>query len=195
MTGAVLPGRAGKMAHSLAASASAIGLDEAETGLLQRAFALAMQPRLDALTDDHHPAYLHPARSALILTGDVGAVDVIVLVVTCLHESRDAACRLPGPALAEAFGASMLDTLDTIPRPGDERLVERLVALGPGLSLAALAEQLDHLRHLHMREDLMGIWADVHAEVMSAWLPFSQRIHPRLATRYAHWVRTFVRRI
>jgi len=183
------------MARSLDAAALGIGIEVADAEVLRRAFTVAMQPRLEALTDDHHPAYLHPARSALILTGDVGAVDVIVLVMACLHESRDAALKVPGPVLAEAFGASILGTLDSIPRPGDERLVERLVALGPGLSLATLAEQLDHLRHLHMREDLMGVWADVHAEVMGAWLPFSQRVHPRLATRYAHWARTFVRRI
>ena len=183
------------MARSLDAAAQGIGIEVVEAEVLRRAFTLAMQPRLEVITNDHHPAYLHPARSALILTGDVGAVDVIVLVMACLHESRDAAFKVPGPVLTEAFGASVLGTLDSIPRPGDERLVERLVALGPGLSLAALAEQLDHLRHLHMREDLMGVWADVHAEVMGAWLPFSQRVHPRLATRYAHWARTFVRRI
>ena len=195
MTSNGLQGRAAEMARSLEAAVRGTGHDDAEVAVVQKVFTIAMQPRLASLSDDHHPAYLHPARSVLILTGDVGAVDVIVLVVACVHESRDGSLRAPGPILAETLGPSILTTLDSIPRPGDERLVERLVTLGPGLALAALAEQLDHLRHMHMREDLMSVWGEVHAEVVGAWLPFSQRVHPRLATRFAHWARTFVRRI
>lgn len=190
-----LEGRAADMARSLDVAARGSGLDEAEGAWLQRAHALAMEPRIERLSDDHHPAYLHPGRSPLILLGDVGAVDVVVLVIACVHESTDEDLRVPRADLAESLGASVLGALDSIPVPGDERLIERLITLGPGTALVALAERLDHLRHLHLREDLMDTWADMHAEVLGAWLPFSQRTHPKLATRYAHWARTFVKRI
>lgn len=183
------------MARSLASTARSHGLAEDEVSALAGAHALAMAPRVDVLDDDHHPAYLHPGRSALILLRDVGRVDVSVLVVAALHESLDAHLRVGAEELEEQVGPAASEALASIPRPGDERLVERLLALGPGLSLAALAERLDHLRHLHVRADLVDLWPDSHQEVMEAWLPFAHRVHPKLAVRYAHWARTFVKRI
>lgn len=191
----VLEGRAGQMARSLATTARSHGLGEDEVGALVRAHVLAMTPRVEVLDDDHHPAYLHPGRSALILLRDVGRVDVSVLVVAALHESLDAHLRVGPEEIEERVGSAALEALASIPRPGDERLVERLLGLGPGLSLAAVAERLDHLRHLHVRDDLMDVWADSYDEVLEAWLPFARRVHPKLAVRYAHWARTFVKRI
>lgn len=183
------------MARSLATAARGIGASEEELAALGRGFALAMRPRLEALDDDHHPAYLHPGRSALILLRDVGSVDVSVLVVASLHESLDDELRVPDEMVASELGQAALQAIQTIPLPGDERLVERLLTLGPALSMAALVERLDHLRHLHLREDLMDLWADTYDEVMEAWLPFARRVHPKLTARYAHWARTFVKRI
>lgn len=183
------------MASSLAAAARRQGSSEADVAALAKAFALAMGPRIESLHDDHHPAYLHPGRSCLILLRDVGPVDVSVLVVACLHESVDAGLRVSAEAVEAGLGSAAQRARETIPLPGDQQLVERLLTLGPGLSLAALAERLDHLRHLHVREDLIDTWADVHAEVLEAWLPFARRLNEKLATRYAHWARTFVKRI
>ena len=189
------PDRASQMARSVLLAARSRGLDEAELEAVGRALDLAMRPRLDALDDDHHPAFLHPGRNALVLLRDVGTVDVSVLMVAALHESRDGHLRVPVDQVEGEFGAAALRALESIPLPGDERLVERLLTLGPGLSLAALAERLDHLRHLHLRDDLMDEWAACHLEVVEAWLPFARRVHPRLTTRYAHWARTFAKRI
>jgi hypothetical protein len=191
----VTPSRDRQMARSLAAAARSRGASEEDLPALGLAFTLAMRPRLKALDDDHHPAYLHPGRSPLILLRDVGAVDVSVLMVASLHESLDDHLRASAESVESELGGAALRAVESIPRPGDERLVERLLTLGPGLSLAALAERLDHLRHLHVREDLMHLWADTHDEVLEAWLPFARRAHPRLATRYAHWARMFVKRI
>ena len=190
-----LEGRAAQMARSLAGALRSQGADEAEEAALARAFGVAMAPRSERLEDDHHPAYLHPGRSPLVLLHDVGSVDVSVLVVATLHESVDDHVRLPDVEMERAAGPSAAEAVASLPRPGDERLVERLLGLGPGLSLAVLAEWLDHLRHLHLREDLVDRWAESHEEVVEAWLPFARRIHPRLAVRYAHWARTFARRI
>lgn len=190
-----LPDRAAQMRRSLSTAAVADGASDEEAHALARAFGLAMEPRLEALDDDHHPAYLHPGRAPLILIRDVGAVDVSVLVVAALHESMDARLRVPPAEIEDRVGPAALGAVDSIPLPGDERLVERLLTLGPGLALAALAERLDHLRHLHLRDDLSDHWADAFDETVAAWLPFAQRLHPKLATRYGHWARTFARRI
>ena len=183
------------MTASLAAAVRRVGLSDVEVEAVGRAHALAMEPRIAKLDDDHHPAYLHPGRSALILLQDVGRVDAAVLTVAVLHESIDSALRIPAERVREQLGEVAVNVLEGIPRPGDDRLIETLVTLGPGVGLAALAERLDHIRHLHMREDLMDSWADAYGEVLVAWLPFAQRSHPRLATRYEHWARTFVKRI
>ena len=183
------------MARSLARAAATDGLDEDEVRVLTKAFVLAMGPRVEALEDDHHPAYLHPGRGPLILLQDVGDVDVSVLVAAALHESQDHHLEVAASEVEEAMGAATLTVVQSIPRPGDERLVERLLTLGSGLALAALAERLDHIRHLHLRDDLVGEWAPTYSEVLAAWLPFAERTHPQLARRYAHWARTFVKRI
>ena len=184
------------MVASVGKAARSVGLPAVDVEAVDRVHELAMQPRVELLADDHHPAYLHPGRTALILLQDVGAVNVSAVILGLLHESADVKLRPAATQIAEALGGeASVSGLAAIPRPGDERLVERLVALGPGSALAALAERLDHLRHLHMRPDLIDTWADTHAEVTSAWLPFAQRTHRKLAVRYAHWGRTFVKRI
>jgi hypothetical protein len=74
-------------------------------------------------------------------------------------------------------------------------MLERLVGLDDGLGLAVLAERLDHLRHLHLRPDLRGCWGRRHEEVSAVWLPFANRTHAGLGRRFAHWERTFARRL
>jgi hypothetical protein len=184
------------MVASVARAARSVGLSAADVKAVDQVHELAMRRRVELLEDDHHPAYLHPGRTALILLQDVGAVDASVLILGLLHESTDSKLRPAATEVVDALGGeASLHALAAIPKPGDERLVERLIVLGPGSALAALAERLDHLRHLHMRQDLIDTWADTHAEVTAAWLPFAQRTHPKLAVRYAHWSRTFVKRI
>lgn len=187
--------RADQMSGSVSAAAKSAGLDEPSAAAVDTVLELSMRTRLARLEDDHHPAYLHPGRSALILLRDVGGVDSSVLALAMLHESQDDALRPDRDEVRESLGSAMMSALDALPLPGDEDLVERLVGLGPEASLAVLAERLDHLRHLHLRDDLTNGWAETHREVEEAWLPFSQRVHARLATRFGHWHRVFGRRI
>lgn len=187
--------RADQMTASVVATARGVGIDDASLSALERVLGLAMVSRVAQIDDDHHPAYLHPGRSALILLHDVGRVDASVLALAMLHESSDTTLRPSRKSVGEVLGAGTLSALDALPLPGDEDLVERLIGLGPGAALAVLAERLDHLRHLHLREELVESWADTHHEVERAWLPFSHRVHAKLATRFAHWYRVFARRI
>ena len=183
------------MVRSVASAALAHGLELADLDLVNRACALALEPRVARLEDDHHPAYLHPGRSVLILLQDVGPLPSVALAAAAVLESQDRELRLPAERVTAELGERVAASVSTIPLPGDDRLVERLIDLGADLALAALAERLDNLRHLHLREDLEAVWSDHHEEVTTVWLPFAQRVHPRLAIRFGHWARTFVKRI
>lgn len=187
--------RADLMGRSLRATARSKGHAGETLDALERVHVLAMSVRSARLDDDHHPAYLHPGRSALVLLHDVDEVDPVVLVVAMLHESEDPELRVAHEQIVEGVGPAAAAAMSSIPHPGDERLTERLLGLGPGVALATLAERLDQLRHLHLRPDLADRWADTHREVVDVWLPFSARIDQKLARRYAHWTRTFVKRI
>lgn len=185
--------RATQMAASLRRAAARLGLGEGEADWLKEVFRVAMARRLMALDDDHHPACLHPGRSALVLVHDVGRVGADVLATAMLLESRDLQWRA-SDAEVRHVAPELPERLAAVPHPGDEDLVERLVLLDPGTLLAALAERLDHLRHEHLREPLTP-WPELHAEVGAVWLPMAERAHPQLARRYRHWHRTFARRL
>ncbi len=183
------------MARSVVRAARAAGLERAALARLRRAHDLAMQPRLAALDDDHHPAYLHPGRSVLIVLRDVGPLDGTALAVAALLESEDADLRVPPERVARAIGPDVAGALGSIPGPGEKDLVERLVGLPAGLAIAALAERLDQLRHLHLRPDLRSRWGERHREALAVWLPVAGRVDARLATRFAHWAGSFERRL
>ena len=145
--------------------------------------------------DDHHPAFLHPGRSALILLHDVEELPEEAIVLAVLHESEDEGLRPPSDCSDVSGGAQVAEALADLPLPGSEDLTERLVLLPRAAVLAVLAERLDHLRHLHMRDDLRARWQPAHGEVERAWLPVAERTDPRLTRRFAHWHRTFARRL
>ena len=185
--------RGAAMAMSVVKAARAHGLAPEGLDLLSRAHALAMKPRVDAL-DDHHPVYLHPGRSVLVLLRDVGPLPAEVLSSAAVHETEDETLRVPLATVREVLGDEVADIVESLPLPGDERLTERLIILDEGPRLAALAERLDHLRHAHLRED-RAWWRAIHEETGVAWLPVAERTNARLATRYRHWHRTFGRRL
>jgi hypothetical protein len=182
------------MATSVASAARGRGLVPAAVDLLGRAHALAMEPRIAALEDDHHPAYLHPGRTVLLLLQDVGEVPVDALCGAALHESEEAGLRVGIAEVRRALGDPVADLLGSLPHAGDERLLERLVTLDEGALLAALGERLDQLRHAHLRED-HDWWRQIHEEAGGVWVPVAERTHSRLADRYRHWHRTFGRRL
>lgn len=183
------------MAASVTDAATARRYSAEAVAELGRAHALAMEPRLAALEDDdHHPVYLHPGRTALVLLHDVGSVPLDALCAAVVHESEDDPLRLDVDAVRSALGEGVAGIVSSLPLPGDERLVERLVTLEEPSLLAALAERLDHLRHAHLRED-HDWWREIYAEAEAAWVPVAERTHPRLADRFSHWRRTFARRL
>jgi len=190
-----LPGRAGEMAASIRSTARSAGLTPADTDRVLTAFELAMAPRMLGPTDDHHPASLHPRSSILILIRDTDCSSCDTLSLAALIESEDLPLSAPDAEVSRAVGAALADRRRACPHPGTPKLLERLVELPESARLAALAERLDHLRHYHLRDDLEPIWRARYDEVIAAWAPFARHVHPVLARRYDHWIRSFGRRL
>ena len=183
------------MARSVDAALRGRGIDETTRHRVGEALALGMEPRLAALDDDHHPALLHPGRSLLVLLHDVESLDEPSLLLAALHESADAALRVPPQRVRDRLGPALVDRLAALPLPGHEALAERLVLLDRASALAVLAEHLDQLRHLHLRPETGAEWSETLEEVERAWGPFASRIDERLSVRYGHWSRAFARRL
>lgn len=181
------------MAASVAARCERHGFPAHEVATVQHALRLAMEPREAALDDDHHPAFLHPGRVALILLGDVETAPPFSVTVGILLESRDPPLRAASARVIEALGGEVADARTSVPAPGAPDLAERLVTLSADVALAALAERLDHLRHEHLREPVTP-WTMLIEEVSEVWLPVAERLSEPLARRYHHWLRTFRRR-
>ncbi|HSJ13071.1 MAG TPA: hypothetical protein VK939_01575 [Longimicrobiales bacterium] len=144
--------------------------------------ALTAALRLRAALDDHHPWFLHPARTALILLDDCAEVDPVVLatavgvdsLVPDWHTVPAGPLQIPVPARA------------------GERLLEALVAAPRRVRLVACAERLDHARHLHMVEyaDAAGF----RAQVAEVYLPVAERTDALLARRMRRWLEAAGRR-
>lgn len=181
--------RAAAMAARLDRTARRLGLGEQDRDRLVRAFRSALEPRAPRIADEHHPDWLHPARTALILMDDAGVADPDTLIAALLLETRRAALRV-GEQERDGFGPAVAAILEEVPAEGgDDRRLERLVLLSPPAGLVALAERLDHARHLHLRD--RGEWHDYHRLTCAAYRPFAARVHPVLARRFHHWCRAF----
>ena len=185
--------RAERQARSIAAALDGRGVPGPVGSEVSQALELAMRPRSGM--DDHHPAYLHPGRSALILLHDVEDLPPESIPLAVLHESEDEGLRPEASDVLQVFGAEMVQHVTDLPLPGDEALTERLVLLSRAQLLAALVERLDHLRHFHMRPELEERWSSAWEEVRGVWLPVAQRTDARLTRRFAHWERTFAKRL
>jgi len=182
------------MAASLVRAARFTGVSADGVRAISRAYALAMEPRVATFEDDHHPLFLHPGRSVLVLLRDVSCVDGPLLAAAALVESEDAELRIAAADVRAGLGGEVADLVEAVPMPGTGSLAEALVTADERVRLLALAERLDHLRHAHLREADEGWRAAAHAEARSIYWPVAERTHPRLAQRYEHWCRTFARR-
>jgi hypothetical protein len=183
------------MAASLVRTARSFGLDHDGISRVSEANALAMEPRVAALDDEHHPLFLHPGRTVLVLLRDAGVVDPATLAAAAVTESEDAAFRISMATVRRRLGVEVGALAEAVPLPGDDALAEALVTAPEEVRLVALAERLDHLRHGHLRGAGAAWMEKVHIQAESVYLPVAARTHPRLAQRYRHWCRTFARRL
>ena len=158
------------------------GLDARSRARVLEANARALLHRLEVLGDEEHFEALHPSRTLLILLDDCDVAEADVLEVAAGVESEHGALLSPG---ADSHA---------VPTPGasGDALIEELVVAPEAIRLIALAERLDHARHLHLRP--ATAWAPFHAGIGAVYLPLAQRTHARLARRYDWWWSMFRRR-
>lgn len=166
-----------------------------DLGPLRKALAIAMDLRASRLADDHDPAFLHPGRTVLILLNDTGERDVATLAAASLTESLRETLRVPAGAIRREVGDDVADVRSSVPGAGggEAGTLEALLTAPPDLARVALAERLDHLRHLHLEAD-PALRAHLHADACATYLPVSVRVDPVLGRRYAWWCDRFGRR-
>jgi hypothetical protein len=189
-----VPTRDERMARRLEREMRRTGTAERSIPRVLDAYRQAMEPRVEAL-DDHHADFLHPARTVLVLLLDAGVRDGVLLSAGALCESRRPALAVPVDQVVERRGAAVGRLLEAVPSPevSGEQLLEDLVASPADVLLLAVAERLDHARHLHLapREE----WSAFHATACGAYAVAARRASPRLAGRYGFWCRQFDERL
>jgi (p)ppGpp synthase/HD superfamily hydrolase len=179
------------MALKLAVYAERAGADP---GPIVAAYRAAVELRLQHLRDVFHDKLLHPARNALILMEDASCTDAALLAAAALTETEYPELSLPAERIQREFGARIAELVREVPRPADagDALLERLVTSPDDVALIAVAERLDHARHLHFRG--ASIWRPFYEQIIDVYLPFSERVSPALARRLGRWAGAFERR-
>jgi (p)ppGpp synthase/HD superfamily hydrolase len=169
------------------------GLAVADVAVIAAAHRLAMEPRRERLGDPHHPDFLHPGRTALILAVDASVRDPLALASGTLVESERSELRVPLSRIRAELGDALADHVGAVPLPGaTDGLAEALVAAPLAVCLVALAERLDHCRHAKFwrsRADRERILA----EAVGVYGPIAERTDEALARRFAHWSEAFAR--
>lgn len=207
-----IPPRHRSMGERVLREARTRGVPGPGTARLERGLDLAMAPRLALLADDHDPRLLHPGRTVILLLQDTPERDPLVLTAAALLESDDGGLRVSYEAIQNVAGQEVASIIDRIPVPSgggpvdpegspetghrdDTRhlLLEALLDLPVPLARVALAERLDHLRHLHLEGD-MGRRRRLHREAEEVYAPLAPRVDPVLGRRYEWWCRMFARR-
>jgi hypothetical protein len=156
---------------------------------VRAAVEAALRPRDALVDDDHDPRYLHPARTVLILLSDGGCRTPEVLAAAAFVESVDEELRAAA-ALADADAAvRALAKAVPLPAAGSDDLLERLVSADHDSALTALAERLDHARHLHLRPELP--WREFHGEIETVYAPAAARFNQNIARRFDRWAEAF----
>ena len=156
-----------------------------EIDRVSRSLMLALSHRDALLADDHHIDLLHPARTLLILMDDAGVMDAVVLALAALVESEK-------PEMAGTAAQPTSHRTAVVPTrftTGRDSLLEELLALEPALVDVALAERLDHARHLHLRP--RADWGPGFALEEAVYLPLAERRGGLVGRRYARWERAF----
>ncbi len=182
--------RAEAMKRRLTRTAGGRGITGTDAELLLRAFDLGMEPRFAAGVGDHHPDYLHPSRTALILMDDARIEDAAVIAAALVTETRSPGFAVSAADL-ERLGSRVHAIVSEIANfgPMEDTLAERLVGASMDARLVAIAERLDHARHLHLRG--RDEWAQYHAATCGTYAPVAHRTDAAMAGRIDWWCTTF----
>ncbi|HEX6694717.1 MAG TPA: hypothetical protein VF035_08485 [Longimicrobiales bacterium] len=167
-------------------------LSAGDLARIDRCLTAALAVRDAALPDDHHVDALHPARTVLILLDDARMTDPGLLAAATLVDSNGSAFAAPSDA-ADARALALAAAIPTPQSVEADELLEALLGLHSDLLDVALAERLDHARHLHLR-DSAGHAAALALEER-IYLPLAERRGGLVGRRYDRWHTAFRRRI
>lgn len=161
---------------------------------LANLFRAILERRATVFPDPEHHDFLHPGRTLLVLLEDLRITDADVLAAALIVDSERPGLGLAGEEAIRLAGARAAAIARPIPSAAsaDETRLEALLSLEPESLLVALAERLDHARHLHLRTP--AAFAPFHVRIGNADLPAASRSHPRLAWRLQWWHDSFARR-
>lgn len=196
--------RGDRMAGRLARELERAGVRAEGVRLVVEAHHLAMEYRRRILEDEKHPGFLHPGRTALVLLRDAGERDPTCLAAGASVDTWWHRAEPSDEEVSAGVGPDVARLRAEVPRPGEDpgssdwdALTEALVLAEPEIRRLALAERLDHLRHLHLLGPGDGInpnrTAAEHHMASTVYLPLAARTHRTLERRYRHWCRVFGR--
>ena len=207
--------RARRMGRRLSGELRDAGLPAAAASRVLEGYELAMAHRARLLEDEEHPGHLHPGRTVLILLRDTGEGDPEVLAAATVVDTWWREAEPSRGEVLRALGDGPAGVRDVVPRPpsgtGDEpshpagteddadALAEALVLADEPVRRLALAERLDHLRHLHLLGPSDGGTASrlraEHQWACEVYLPLAARTDATLERRFRFWCRVFPRRL
>jgi hypothetical protein len=175
------------MAERLASAARREGLAATDIAHITRVYNRIIDHRAAFLPHDRYGDELHPGRSAVILLDDVGTPPAAAVVVAIVLDSEHPDWMLAEDEVRELAGGDAAALLDELPAPADdaEHGLETLLAASTGARLAAVAERLDHARHLHLRPP--GEWRAFHESIERVYAPIATRTNAMLEYRLARW--------
>jgi hypothetical protein len=162
-----------------------------DVGFLRAALDATLRARDETFASEHDPRLLHPARTVLILLSDAACRDRDVLTAAAFVESLPSGTTSADVAVLTPRARALLAAVP-LPEHGADELLERLLTVEPDATHIALAERLDHARHLHLMSDVAA--APFHAGIEAVYLPVAARTCPPLARRLERWARAFARR-
>ncbi|HUP89422.1 MAG TPA: hypothetical protein VM100_08730 [Longimicrobiales bacterium] len=177
------------MAHKLAVYCERAGV---ESDRIVDAYHAATAHRLPILKDVFHKEALHPARTALILLEDTSCRDANVLCAAVLTDTEYPDLRLSAQVIGKNFGSDVRDLVQQVPTPDgrpSDGLLEELVGLPDDVVMIAVAERLDHARHLRFRESTY--WRDFYDQAVTVYAPVAGRVSERLQQRWTRWASAF----
>ena len=168
-------------------------LSAEEIAIVGRAYRLALGQRRPPL-QEHDAALLHPGRTVLILAQDSDVTSATVLAASALVDTYNSSLAVPVHAIERELGSAIASLVSEVPKPESARdeLLEQLISAEYDVRLIALAERLDHARHVHMMRGTD--WHEERRTVEEIYLPVAMRTHELLARRLSWWLHAFSRR-
>lgn len=176
------------MSERLARDAARAGVHDADVDRLCRVFSAVAEARAARIGNRQHHSVLHTARTALILIADCDINDPALLTAATALDTLDPQLMpgldtLPLAATERALAAQAFAAVNS------EIVLEELLLADQTVRLLALAEALDHARHLHRQP--AAAWAPFHEAACSVFLPIAGRTHDALARRFNWWCDMF----